>query len=452
MGVDRAFSVPGFGTVVTGTLTSGALAVEDHLELLPRRAAVRVRGLQVHGRPVERAAAGHRVAVNLGGIARADVRRGDVLATPESLEPATLLAVRLQALPAAPAPLRSGQRLHLHLGTAEALCRATLLEGDELAPGASGFALLRLEAPLGAGRGDRFIVRSYSPVRTVGGGTVLEVGRRFRRRRAEDLEALALAERGDPAEHLLLAFADGRPRGLGAAASQAGLPPAEAGPLAAALRASGRLIGLGGDGALLITPRGWEGLCGAVEAALAAYHERYPLRTGMPREELRGAALGGVDPRAAAVVLAAMGAGGGIRAEGDRVALQGHRPQLPGEVAPAAALLVEGLRDAGLQPPPVATALAAAGLPGGEAAQAELLAFLVSDGRLVRSEPGLYFAAEPLAAAAARVRAHLQTHGSATLAEIRDLLGVTRKHAVPVAEYLDSIHVTRRDGDVRRLA
>jgi selenocysteine-specific elongation factor len=452
MAIDRVFSVPGFGTVVTGTLTSGAVAVEDHLELLPRGGMVRLRGLQVHGRPVARASAGQRVAANLAGIARADVRRGHVLAAQGSLGTAERLAVRLHTLPGNASPLKNGQRLHLHLGTAEVLCRATLLADDALDPGASGYALLRLEQPVASGAGDRFILRSYSPVRTVGGGLVLEVGRHFRRHRVADLEDLALIEQGDPAELLLAAFS-GRPQTVAAAARRAGLPPGEAQPHVDALEAAGRLVALGGtaDAALYMAEGDWADMRASVLRALEAYHARYPLRSGMPRGELRGTAMANLDARETAVALTRLAAAGEVRADGERVALAGHAPTLRGALADVAERLVDQLRTAGLQPRPVTAALAAAGWVGDEAERGELLAHLVDTGRLMRVDPTLYFATEAMREAVDRVRAYLGEHGTATVAELRDLLGISRKYAVPLAEYLDGIHVTRREGDARRL-
>ncbi len=450
--VDRVFSVSGFGTVVTGTLTSGALQIEDRLELLPSRLPARVRGLEVHGSPVTRAAAGQRVAVNLVGVERAEVRRGDVLATPGALGAHQLLAVRLQVLPGH--VLEHGQRLHLHLGTAEVLCRVTLLEGERIAAGGQGFGLLRLEEPLAAGRGDRFIVRSYSPLATLGGGVVLDVGRRYRRQRAEDLEALAVAERGDPAELLREALRGPVPRTLAQAAQMAGLAPQEAAAAAAALLSQGRAVVLGGsgDGLLLLEAARWEDLRQRLTQELREYHRLFPLRAGMPREELRRQVLGAAEGRAATAVFATLVAQGLVRSEGEFLSLPGFRPQLSAAVQVQAEHLVSALEAAGLAPPSVGEALEAAGLAGGAAQQAELLAFLVSSGRLVRAEGQLYFGARAAAEAASRVRAHLQEHGAMTVAQLRDLLGVTRKHAVPLAEYLDGIHVTRREGDLRRLA
>ncbi len=450
--LDRAFSVPGFGTVVTGTLAGGTVAAQDRLELLPPGIGVRVRGLQVHGHPVEHAAAGQRVAVNLSGVQRADVQRGAVLATPGTLAAHDLLAARVDALPGR--TLEHGQRLHVHVGTGEAVGRLTLLEGAALSGGGSGLALLRLERPLVAGRGDRFILRQYSPVTTLGGGRVLDTGRRYRRHRADDLDALERAERGDPGELLLAALAQPAPQALAAAAGHAGLSGEQAAQAIGLLRQGGRVVVLEGwgEGAHFQAADQWERLCARVGAALAAYHQAHPLRLGMPRELLRQQALGQAEPRAAAAAVRRLGEEGLIRVEGELVALAGHVAQLPAAAGAQAERVVARLRAAGFAPPPVAEVLAGEGVAPDPEGQAELLVHLVATGRLVRADAQLYFAAEVAAEAADRVRAYLREHGTMSVAELRDLFGVTRKHAVPLAEYLDGIRVTRREGDVRRLA
>jgi selenocysteine-specific elongation factor len=458
--VDRVFSVPGFGTVVTGTLTSGAVALEDRLELLPGGRPVRVRGIEVHGRPLERAGAGQRVALNLAGIDRAEARRGDVVATPGTLKAETLWTVRLRALERvtpwraggeAP-PLRHGDALHVHVGTAEAVGRLALLEGEALARGQEGFAQLRLDRPLAVGRGDRFIVRSYSPVVTVGGGVVLAVGSRVRRGDVAALASLAALERGAPEDLLLEAARGPVPLPAAEVARKAGLPASEADPVLDQLVVTGRLGALDDGGVrLLAWPSTWDALRRGVLAQVEAYHAQHPLRPGLPREELRQVALRGLDARAAAAVVAALAAAGDLRVHGEHVASPAFAPSLPLPWVEPAERLVALLAAAGLTPPSVPEALAAAGFPGDGAARREFLAFLEQQGRLVRVGE-LCFAPQAVAAAAERVRAFLRVHGAMTVAELRDLLGVTRRHAVPLAEYLDASHVTRREGDVRRLA
>src|SRR5436309_8423316 len=191
--IDRVFTIKGFGTVVTGTLAAGALAVDDRVEVFPRGLVAKVRGLQVHGHAVERAVAGQRTAVNLQGLERAAVERGDVVGHAGTLVSTTTVDVVLEILADAARPLKSRDRVRLHAGTSEIMARALLLDGAELAPGTRGFARLRLEAPLVALAGDRFVIRSYSPIVTIGGGTLLdtEPPRLKRLARLAHLEILA---------------------------------------------------------------------------------------------------------------------------------------------------------------------------------------------------------------------------------------------------------------------
>ncbi len=437
MPVDRVFSVAGFGTVVTGTLASGTVGVEDRLELMPAGRAVRVRGLQVHGAAVERAYAGQRAAINLAGIDRDEVRRGHVVATAGAVVAGRVLAVRLALLGRADRALATGARVHLHVGTAEGVARVVLLEGDELAPGGQAYALLYPAEPLAVAAGDRFVIRRISPVTTIGGGTVLDVGRRYRRHEGKGLAVLAVRERGDPRELVRAALA--------------GELPAAAAPDAAAqvreLVAAGEVVPVG-DG-LWHERAAFERLGSRVAATLAAYHARFPLRLGIPKEELRRSLWPSLEPRASNDLVERLRADGLVAVEGERVAAAGWRASPPPALAAAADRLVADLEAAGLAPPQLTAALRTAGVPPADSD--ELLRWLADSGRIVRVADDLAFARGPLEAAVARVRTHLAGGATATMAELRDLLGVTRKHAVPVGEWMDRVHITRRQGDVRRL-
>lgn len=444
--VDRAFTVPGFGTVVTGTLYSGTVAVEDRLELLPARRAVRVRGVQVHGRRAERAAAGQRVALNLAGVEREEVRRGDVLVTPGALEPVSAFAARLRLLPGAPGPLRSGDRVHLHTGTAEVLARVLLLDREALAPGDACFVQVKAESPLAVGRGDRYIIRSYSPVVTVGGGAVLETARRFKRHHPGGLEALRVLEAGEPREIVAAALAEDRPLSVPEVARRAGLPPEETAGVLGELAAAGRAVLLSG-GEYALGAEAYRILTARVSALLLDFHRRFPLRRGRPREEVR-ALWPALDVRASNALLERLEADGVVRLEQDVAALAGHRPSLTEADERALRALEAAYREAGLSPPAPADVAAALGIadPG------EFLNRLLDTGVLVKAGEDLYFHRDALAAAAQAVRRHLEARGSMTMAEMRDLLGTTRKYAVPLGEYFDRIRLTRRTGDARRLA
>ena len=197
--IDRVFTVRGFGTVVTGTLTAGALAADDRVEVYPRGAEAKIRGLQAHGRPVTSARAGQRTAINLQGLERASIARGDVVGLPGTLVPSSLVDGTLELLPDAPRPVKTRTRVRFHVGTSEIMARALLLDRAELAPGETAFARFRLEAPLVARPGDRFVVRSYSPVVTIGGGTLLDVDPpRFKRKGPALVAHLSVLQTGSP--------------------------------------------------------------------------------------------------------------------------------------------------------------------------------------------------------------------------------------------------------------
>ena len=248
--IDRVFTVRGFGTVVTGTLTAGALGVDDRVEVFPRKTEAKIRGLQTHGHPVTSARAGQRTAVNLQGLERAAIARGDVVGLPGTLVPSLLVDGTLELLKDAARPLRSRARVRFHVGTSEIMARALLLDRAELAPGESSFARFRLEGPLVARPGDRFVVRSYSPVVTIGGGTLLDVDPpRFKRKGPALVAHLTLLQTGNPEavleEHVRHVGAAGVR--LATLAGRVPFGPAQLKGLLDALQAAGRVIAVDRD-------------------------------------------------------------------------------------------------------------------------------------------------------------------------------------------------------------
>lgn len=459
--VDRVFTVAGFGTVVTGTLFSGSAAVEDRLELLPSRRPVRVRQVQVHGRKLPRALAGQRVALNLAGVDKDEVRRGDVLVTPGTLSPCDTFGGRLRLLAsgtspgdAAPRALSSGARVRLHVGTAEAVCRVLLLDREELSPGESCFVQFKMERGLAVARGDHFIVRRHSPVATVGGGVVIAPGRRFKRFNPEGLRELAALESGDPQAVVEAMLGGERPLTGTELSRRAGLAPAQLAPLVSGLAAAGRAVAVGGEAYL--SAAGYGVLRERVAGLLREFHRRSPLRRGMPREEVRVSLWPDVEVKTSNALLQRMEEDGLIGLDQEVVTLAGWRPTLTTAQEGLARALEAAYRAAGLSPPTPAEAVAAVrGSPGGAAStsgHAEVFNLLVDQGVLVKVAEGMYFHREAMDAAVAAVRRHLEERGAMTMAEMRDLFGTTRKYAVPLGEYFDRLRLTRRVGDERRLA
>ena len=453
--IDRVFSVKGFGTVVTGTLVSGSIRQDDDLSVLPRELTVKVRGLQVHGRHEGAADAGRRVAVNLGGIDVADLARGDTLCTPAAFESTKRVDAVVDVLPDARA-LRHGARVRFHHGTTELLARvavASARDGDgtaaEIAPGRSAYVRIRFEAPAVLTRGDRFIVRAYSPSVTIGGGVVLDP----RPPRSAIRTAAALARyRGLDApeggvaasDSAVLAFMDERggagvPRS--ALVSRAGLSASDADATASRLAGLGRATRVGD---LLVSPAVLRDLSNGLMSALTAHHASQPLSDGMSREEARERLFGRAAPAVFEHVVAELVASGQIVAR-DRLAIAGHHVSLSPEEARAQTAIDRLFREAGLAPPPESALPAAANVSAAVAAR--ITALLLRQKTLVKVD-ALLFHAEALAGLKADVQA-LKGGARVDVSSFKERYGISRKYAIPLLEYLDRERITRRVGESR---
>ncbi len=454
LAVDRTFSMRGFGTVATGTLVSGTLGVDDEVQVLPGATVAKVRGLHVHGQARSTAVAGERVAVNLSGLEVADVPRGSVLATPSAYLPTRRADVELTLLPGVP-PLKHGARLRLHHGTAELLARVAVAgAAGVVAPGASAPARLRFEGPAVLARGDRFILRTYSPLATIGGGVVLDpdpprIGIRTPRGAAR-FAALQWrdAAAGDVRAALRQLIADA---GVAGAAvdrlgQRLGLTAARLRPALAALEGEGAIVV---GGAWVASREALAAPLAAMLAGLEAVHRQQPLAEGVPLEEARTRWW----PRTPAAivdrVVAELTAAGRVVAR-DTLALAGHAVALSPEEAEVLERLEARVRDAGLQPPDQSRL--AADLRRPPAVVERVLRLLLKRKRLVRLDT-LVFHQEALerlkVEIAARKTAAPDGRATVDVQAFKDAYGVTRKYAIPLLEYLDRERVTRRAGDVR---
>ncbi|HEY3281720.1 MAG TPA: selenocysteine-specific translation elongation factor [Armatimonadota bacterium] len=454
--IDRAFTLAGFGTVVTGTLRSGRLSLGAAAELQPSGVTARVRGLQTHGEKVAEAVAGSRVAVNLSGVELSQVARGDVLAPPGLLAPCHLLDCQLSLLPRLGAPIAHQTRVRVHLGTAEVLARLSLLDRDELGPGETAFVQLSLEEPAAALSGDRYVLRLYSPLVTLGGGVVLDPHAvRHRRRHAPTLERLGLLLTGTPEDRLLQAAREAGLAGLSQkeASSALGLTAREAQELLDRL-SEGETAESGVVPPLARLGGRWlhqdalgEGL-DRVARVLAGYHREAPLRAGLSREELKSRVAPKLEAKLWIALLEAWSARGELRLTGAVVGLPGHEVAFTPAQSEAAAVLEERYRAAGFDPPAEDAALSA--LPTG-AQPLEVLAALIDQGTLVHIAPGLYLHRDAYDTALAALRELAAAHGSVTVGLMRDAVGSSRKVIVPLMEHFDTLGITRRVGDSRVL-
>ena len=445
--IDRVFTIKGFGTVVTGTLAAGAFGVDDRVEVFPRGLVAKVRGLQAHGHAVERAVAGQRTAVNLQGLERAAVERGDVIGHAGTLSATTLVDVVLEILADAARPLKSRDRVRLHAGTSEIMARALLLDGAELAPGTRGFARLRLEAPLVALAGDRFVIRSYSPIVTIGGGTLLDTDppRLKRPARLAHLEILAAgAPEAVVEEHVRGAGVAGIR--LPALVARVPFGPGRTRQLLEALAAAARVTAVDRDWSLHADAVAR--LRGLITVALEQFHRAQPLRGGMSREELRVRAAN-ADERVFAHVLGALDAEGAVRVDRDKVRLASHELRLSPVQQTAVDRLEREFREAAAAPPSPEEALGRAGLAGDE--EHELFQLLLESRKLVRVKESLFFHAAALEAIQDKLVALLRERKEIGPGDIKDLLGISRKYAIPLLEYFDARRVTARVGERRVL-
>ncbi len=447
--IDRVFTVKGFGTVVTGTLTAGRLALDERVEIYPKGAVAKVRGLQCHGHPVTETVAGQRTAVNLQGVERAAIERGDVLGLPGALLPALLGDGTLELLGDAPRPLKTRDRVRFHVGTSEVMARVLLLDRPALEPGDTAYARVRLEAPVVALPGDRYVVRSYSPIITIGGGTLLDVAPPRFKRKAPALPAhLAVLERGAPEEVLEEHLRQAGPLGLRTADLRARTPfaPERLKGLLEALRTVGKIVAV--DREWFVHAEARARLREQILRVLEAFHAKFPLRPGISREELRRRA-GSAEERFFAHMLEALETEGLVKAERDKVRLAAHQIRLSSAQRAAVDTMEALFRSAGASPPSPEEALAKAGLGGSE--ENELFQLLLDDKRLVRIKESLFFHVDILKIIEDKVVAFLKEKKELTPADVKALLGISRKYAIPLMEYFDGQRITTRVGDRRVL-
>jgi len=457
--VDRVFTIAGFGTVVTGTLSDGQLMVGQEVEVLPQRLKARIRGLQTHKEKIETAVPGSRVAINLGGVSTDQLNRGDVVTLPGVLKATRLIDVRLQYLPDAPKPLKHNAALEFFSGAAEIQAHVRLLDQEVLRPGETGWAQLRLASPAVLVKNDRFIVRQPSPGATIGGGVVVNVHaqRRYRRFRPEVIARLETMAHGTPEEVLLQSLESQQPCEAKELVKRCGLSAEAAAEALNALLAEGQIIILSGkqpataittnlqqpaaSNQHLISRSGWQSLIEGLSAVLRGYHQRYPLRKGMSREELKSRSrLAG---RLFNEVVSLAVREGKLVEEETTIRLPQHEVKFgPAEQRKVDALLAEFRRNP-YTTPSVAECEAQVG--------AEALNALIEQGRLFKVSEDVIFLTGTYEEMVNRIVARIEREGSITVAQVRDMFGASRKYALALMEHLDERKVTKRVGDERVL-
>jgi len=450
--VDRVFTMRGFGTVITGSLVSGSIGVGENVMLYPSLTVSKVRGLQVHNQSVGEARAGQRTAINFQGLEKTVVNRGDVLARPDTLKPSYMVDLALQYLPSCAKPLKNRSRVRFHTGTSEVMGNLILLDREELAPGEATVAQIRLDTPVSLIKDDRYVIRSYSPVRTIGGGQVLNpVAPKHKRLRPEVNDTLThLGEM--PPEEVIVFHA----RQSGYAGATFGdlrlvtnLPDKKLEGALSALLSQRQLILVDRDARLYIHADTFAQLRTLVLTQLTDYHAAKPLKAGMPREELKSKFPAGVHPKLPLQVINQMVKGEELALEEDLVRLSGHAVRLGVDQS----RLRESIRAAyvtgGITPPYFKEICSTLNVDAQQAR--DVLQLLVENGDLLKVKEDLYFPREAIEDLRRRLVDFLKAKGEITTPEFKDMTGASRKYVIPLAEYFDTTNVTIRVGDIRKL-
>jgi selenocysteine-specific elongation factor len=446
--IDRVFTMAGRGTVVTGTLWTGCISKEDRLEVLPAGGQARVRSIEVHGQDVERAFAGQRTALGLHGIEKSHLSRGDCVVSPGDFQAASMIDVEIHLLPSAK-PLRNMARVRFHLGASEVMARVHLIDGQFIQAGDNGLGQMRLESQVVAALGDKFVIRTYSPMRTIAGGRVLDpVASKHRRRDRQVAQRLAVLATED-LSRIVEAYIRCSEAGLRLenlrAKTNRGLGELER--IGAQLEEAGKV--LEASGGLLIHADTLRELEDKLETTLEAYQADRRLTWGMPKEELREK-LGFAEMAFLNWVLSRLESEGRIFTKQGMVRAGTGLVELSPDEDKARSMIRRLLKDKPFQPPSERQLEVSTGMPADTLRK--VINLLIQDGEIVRLEPGLIMHAEAIEAAKAKISDYLGEHGEATASGLKNALGTTRKYAVPLLEHLDRLGFTRRRGDKRSLA
>ena len=450
--VDRAFTVAGFGTVVTGTLLSGQVRVGDEVELFPSGIHTKIRGIQAHGSKAEAGSAGQRLALNLQRVDNNEVNRGDVVAPRGIYQATRVVDVELAYLKTAPRPLKHRSTLRLHSATYEVAAQVILFTGEKLDPGESAFVQLRLAHPVLLLNGDPFVLRTFSPSATVGGGTILDPFPPRRRRRSAEalqlLESLSLGDETDTVERLVsaslltgISFHDLAMRtGLSAKRLDMALSP---------LLSAGNVVQMVREPRLFVSRKSFGDLCETILRELETYLSNNPFKDGISREELKTRLPARSDQRFFAPCLVHLESGRKVIAEQEQVRLPGRKGVAVAGDAGIQKKLAELLIGGGAEPPTLKELCDTLSLP--EKITLEHLNLLAREGRAVKIKSDIFYAPEPVQAIADALVGHLRSKGGMTPSEFRDITGLSRKFMIPLLEYFDSLKITLRVGDKRVL-
>lgn len=438
--IDRSFTISGFGTVVTGTLIDGSLKVGQEVELVIAGESTRIRGIQTHKQKQDEAQPGTRVAANIIGIPHDEIKRGEVLTTSGWLKPTDAIDVRLRVIPDAPHALRHNMFVTVHTGSNEVIGRLRLLEKDVAEPGDVTWAQIKLDEPLAAVKGDYYVIRSNQT--TLGGGNIVEThARRHRRMHEPTIERLAVMELGSDRDIILKTIETSEPSEFDDLVNKSSMSPDVVKAELEAMASDGAAIVLGrsgvGRGSFMFSGGGWNAVGNKARLFLEGFYKQFPLRRGAPKEELRSRL--GLTPQVFNYALPRLQEGGVIIEDGTLVRLPDYEPELSDAQNRSVEAYLKVL-DSDPFSPPTDSPL-----------NAEILNLLDEQGRVVKVSETVVFSAKAYQEMVDKISGHIRENGEITVADVRDILGTSRKYALALMDFMDLQRITRRVGDARVL-
>ncbi len=452
--VDRVFSMKGFGTVITGTLASGKISVGDDIMIFPSCISSKVRGIQVHGRSADEVSAGTRTAINFQGLDRESVNRVDVLSTPNTLRPSYMVDAEFHYLANNPKPVKARTKIRFHSGTSQIIGYLVLIDREELSPGDKACVQFRLESPVCCIKGDRFVVRSYSPVRTIGGGQILNpVAKKHKfldDKMVKGLNSLIDTDN----EHSLSFFVDqGGYSGVsfGDLRIMTNMSDKKLENCLQKMLASRKIVLVDKEKRLYIHAGIIDSLSEKILFQLEQYHSDNPLKEGMPKQELKSKLrqLNNKDPKIFNIILARLVKDGKVKHEGNNVRLSDHEVALQVDQQDLKQKIIDIYAKAGLTPPFFRHVCKELGVDGKTAFS--VLHILIDENIIVKTRDDLYFYSDAVLELQNKLVKFIEDNGKITTPEFKDMTGISRKFVIPLIEYFDSINLTIRVGDTRQL-
>ena len=449
--IDRVFTMQGFGTVVTGTTFSGSVCVGDVLDVHPSQFSTRIRGIRVHGESCNMAQAGQRTALNLAGISLEQLRRGDVLAAPNSIFPTTLLDVRLTLVSNFKRTLVNAERIRFHAGTAEILGRVFLLQSDELLPNDSEYAQIRLEEAVSLCSGDRFVIRSLTPLHTIGGGVILDPNpvkrKRFKKPGLTELQTL---ESGSSEAILAQKIAHSKEWLISRDEALRGINRSDADDALESLLKLEVIIKISSESKEYLIHRDkLMTFASKVRNIVSDYHLRYPLRQGISREELRSRLMPAFDSKLFGILLIVIQTDASIKVMQNTVSINNFTPKFEGRWLSLRQAILETLAKNLYSPPALSELRDMLKLSQQDAI--ELMEALTDKDEVVKISEGMYFLKDSVLTAKDLLLKHFEQHEELSLADFRTLIASSRKYALPLLEYFDEQRITVRTGENRKL-